>query len=147
PRPCHHAAQLPRFEDDDRVQRDRISRVVRSWAEGTGRSSGPHGLNGWPGWSSGAARSRSERYSGRPRRREESRPAWPSGCTRVPVHGAAPRWSPNPRVSGQLADPRMGSLQGKLTADDINQLVNNPSARRFWDARSNNINVIQEVDG
>jgi filamentous hemagglutinin len=41
----------------------------------------------------------------------------------------------------------MGRLQGKLTADDINQLANNPAARRFWDARSNNINIIQEVDG
>jgi hypothetical protein len=41
----------------------------------------------------------------------------------------------------------MGRLQGKLTVDDLNRLVNNPNARVYWDARSNNINIIQEVDG
>lgn len=41
----------------------------------------------------------------------------------------------------------MGRLQGKLTVDDPTGLANNPNARISWDARSNTINIIQEVDG
>jgi len=59
----------------------------------------------------------------------------------------APRWTLNERVSGQLTDPRMGRLQGRLTTELLNDLANSFTARRFWDARSNNINIIQEVDG
>jgi len=66
---------------------------------------------------------------------------------RASVHRAESRWSLNPRVPGQLVDPRMGRLRGKLTADDIRRLAGNPSGRRFWDELSNNINVIEEVDG
>ncbi len=52
-----------------------------------------------------------------------------------------------PRVHGQLNDPRLGSLQGQLTPERLNQLANNPSAMRLMDARSGHINVIQDVGG
>jgi len=51
------------------------------------------------------------------------------------------------RVAGQLQDPRMGSLQGRLSNDDIRNLLNTPDATRVLDARSGHINVIQEVEG
>jgi hypothetical protein len=59
----------------------------------------------------------------------------------------APSWTLNERVLGQLTDPRMGRLQGRLTAEQLSDFANSSTARRFWDARSNNINIIQEVDG
>jgi len=52
-----------------------------------------------------------------------------------------------PRVIGQLADSRLGSLAGKITPQRLHELVNNNAARRFFDARSGNINIIQEVEG
>jgi len=48
---------------------------------------------------------------------------------------------------GQLNDPRMRQLAGKLDADALQKLANNPSATRFMDARTGHINVIQEVEG
>ncbi|MDQ4143930.1 MAG: hypothetical protein M3198_09350, partial [Actinomycetota bacterium] len=55
----------------------------------------------------------------------------------------------HPRVIGQLADPRLGILAGRLAPDDLQSLLNNPGARRFIDTRGdyNTINVIQEVEG
>lgn len=53
----------------------------------------------------------------------------------------------HPRVFQQLNDERLGSLTGKLNVDDLLRLANNPSAQRFLDTRSNNINIIQEVEG
>jgi len=41
----------------------------------------------------------------------------------------------------------MGPLQGKITPERLNELVNSPSARHIYDVRSGNINVIQEIDG
>jgi len=41
----------------------------------------------------------------------------------------------------------MGTLAGKLTADDLQRLANNPAALRVLDARTGNINVIQDVGG
>lgn len=51
------------------------------------------------------------------------------------------------RVYGQLKDPRMGQLAGKLTTADLEKLANSPNALRVMDSRSGHINVIQEVDG
>lgn len=53
----------------------------------------------------------------------------------------------HPRVLTQLADARLGSLAGRITPADLQRLANNPAARRVLDARSGNINVIQEVEG
>jgi hypothetical protein len=58
-----------------------------------------------------------------------------------------PNFEINPRVLDQLRDPRMGTLAGKLTADDLQRLANNPAALRVLDARTGNINVIQDVGG
>jgi hypothetical protein len=52
-----------------------------------------------------------------------------------------------PRVAGQLGDARLGRLAGRLTPDDLQRLANNPSAARYFDARTGNINVIQNVQG
>lgn len=65
----------------------------------------------------------------------------------APGSPTIPKWDIHERVPGQLNDPRMGRLQGKLTVDDPTGLANNPNARISWDARSNTINIIQEVDG
>lgn len=51
------------------------------------------------------------------------------------------------RVISQLQDARLGPLAGRLTLSDLERLANNPQARRVYDARSGNINVIQEVEG
>lgn len=51
------------------------------------------------------------------------------------------------RVLGQLNDPRMGNLAGKINTTTLQSLVNNPNALRVIDKRSGHINVIQEVDG
>lgn len=48
---------------------------------------------------------------------------------------------------GQLNDPRMRQLAGKLDADALQKLANNPGATRFMDVRTGHINVIQEVEG
>uniref|UniRef100_UPI00240D787D RHS repeat domain-containing protein n=1 Tax=Rosenbergiella epipactidis TaxID=1544694 RepID=UPI00240D787D len=50
------------------------------------------------------------------------------------------------RVYPQLVDPRMGRLAGGLTKKDLQELANSPIARRYLDAKSMHINVIQEVD-
>lgn len=63
------------------------------------------------------------------------------------VAGSAKNFSIADRVFGQLNDPRMGQLAGKLDADALQKLANNPSATRFMDARTGHINVIQEVEG
>ena len=41
----------------------------------------------------------------------------------------------------------MGQLAGKLDADALRKLANNPSATRFMDARTGHINVIKEIEG
>ena len=51
-----------------------------------------------------------------------------------------------PRVLDQLQDARLGPLQGKLTTADLQQLVNSPNAQYLFDARTGNINIIQQVD-
>lgn len=51
------------------------------------------------------------------------------------------------RVYGQLIDPRMGQLAGKLSVADLEKLANSPNATRVLDIRSGHINVIQELDG
>jgi hypothetical protein len=53
----------------------------------------------------------------------------------------------NPRVIEQLKDARLGPLAGRISLDDLQGLANNPSARRVFDARTGNINVIQEIEG
>ncbi|MDU9393749.1 DUF637 domain-containing protein [Pseudomonas sp. zfem002] len=63
------------------------------------------------------------------------------------VAGSIKNFSIADRVFGQLNDPRMGQLAGKLDADALQNLANNPSATRFMDARTGHINVIQEVEG
>ncbi|MFG6205756.1 hypothetical protein [Pseudomonas retamae] len=63
------------------------------------------------------------------------------------IAGTAKKFSIADRVFGQLNDPRMGQLAGKLDADTLQILANNPSATRFMDARTGHINVIQEVEG
>lgn len=75
-----------------------------------------------------------------------------SGVTAVGVRGAAGGGGPRAfeiasRVAGQLKDPRLGSLAGKLTPRQLQTLVNNPAAQRVLDARTGHINVIQEVSG
>lgn len=52
-----------------------------------------------------------------------------------------------PRVFGQLRDPRLGRLAGRLSPGDLEGLANAPSASRYMDARTGNINVIQKVQG
>ena len=72
------------------------------------------------------------------------------GTARVLVHNCAPNeqtFSIADRVHGQLQDPRLGPLAGKLTPEDLQRLVNNPAANRYYDARNNSINVIQTIDG
>lgn len=49
------------------------------------------------------------------------------------------------RVFGQLNDPRMGQLAGKLDANALQKLANSPGATRVLDTRTGHINVIQEV--
>ncbi len=61
--------------------------------------------------------------------------------------GSAKNFSIADRVFGQLNEPRMGQLAGKLDADALQKLANNPGATRFMDARTGHINVIQEVEG
>jgi hypothetical protein len=51
------------------------------------------------------------------------------------------------RVHGQLQDPRLGPLAGRLTPRRLNELLNNPNAQRLMDAESGHINIIQRVDG
>lgn len=69
------------------------------------------------------------------------------GGARVLAHNAICPSSIAPRVVGQLKDPRLGPLAGTLTPDDLQRLVNNPAANRFYDAATGNINVIQDVGG
>lgn len=60
---------------------------------------------------------------------------------------AIPRFDLHPRVLDQLDDVRMGPLQGQLTPDDLQGLINDASALRVVNASSGHISVIQEVDG
>jgi RHS repeat-associated protein len=64
-----------------------------------------------------------------------------------PAPTASSAFDVAPRVADQLVDPRLDSLAGRLTSDELQRLVNAPSARRYYDATTNHINVIQEVDG
>ncbi len=61
--------------------------------------------------------------------------------------GAIPRFDVHPRVLSQLDDVRLGPLQGQLTPDDLQVLINNDSALRVVNVSSGNISVIQEVNG
>jgi RHS repeat-associated protein len=63
------------------------------------------------------------------------------------AEGTSARFSIHPRVLDQLADTRLGPLQGKLTTSELQELANRPGAQYLYDARSANINVIQDVDG
>jgi hypothetical protein len=64
------------------------------------------------------------------------------------VHNSCPvTFTVDPRVIGQLADSRLGSVAGKITPQRLQDLVNNNAARRFFDSRTGNINIIQEVEG
>ncbi|KYG68509.1 hypothetical protein AZI87_04490 [Bdellovibrio bacteriovorus] len=51
------------------------------------------------------------------------------------------------RVQGQLSDPRLKHLQGKLTVDDIQKMVRNKNATVVYDTERATINVYQHVDG
>jgi hypothetical protein len=53
----------------------------------------------------------------------------------------------HPRVAGQLNDPRLGALRGKLSADDLQGLAHNPNATYLMDNATGHINVVQEVNG
>lgn len=47
------------------------------------------------------------------------------------IRGGAPElFDIHPRVLGQLGNPRLGSLAGRLQPDDLQRLANAPSARR-----------------
>ena len=61
--------------------------------------------------------------------------------------GAQELFDIHPRVLGQLGNPRLGPLAGRLEPDDLQLLANAPSASRYLDARTGNINVIQSVQG
>lgn len=69
------------------------------------------------------------------------------GATGVAANAGRRAFEIHPRVLGQLDDPRLGGLRGKLTADDLQELAHNPSAQYLLDGATGNINVIQEVDG
>lgn len=53
----------------------------------------------------------------------------------------------HPRVRGQLDDPRLGVLRGKLSEAEIQDLAHNPTATYLMDYSTGNINVVQEVEG
>ena len=52
-----------------------------------------------------------------------------------------------PRVIDQLKDPRLGSLAGKLSPDDVVILSHNPRANFIFDRKYNTINIIQPLNG
>ncbi|MCP4305072.1 MAG: hypothetical protein GY788_09400 [bacterium] len=58
-----------------------------------------------------------------------------------------PRFDVHDRVKAQLDDVRMGSLQGQLTVDDLQVLIDNDSALRVVNEATGHISVIQDVDG
>ena len=66
---------------------------------------------------------------------------------KIGTKSTAPVFNVGPRVIEQLKAPRLGSLSGKITPNDLQKLVNNPSAQRVLDAKSGHINVIQQVSG
>jgi hypothetical protein len=51
------------------------------------------------------------------------------------------------RALRQLQNPRLGPLEGRLTPERLQQLLQNPSAQRLFDVKTGNINVVQEVEG
>jgi RHS repeat-associated protein len=50
------------------------------------------------------------------------------------------------RVGAQLADARLGSLAGRIGAEELEALATNPNAMRFLDTVSGHTNVIQLVE-
>ncbi|MBK6781926.1 MAG: RHS repeat-associated core domain-containing protein [Gemmatimonadetes bacterium] len=71
----------------------------------------------------------------------------------VPTAAASAPWAFDPRVAGQLNDPRLGNLAGRLTQGDIANLLANPGAQRMLDVSpvargyGPSINVVQDVAG
>lgn len=53
----------------------------------------------------------------------------------------------HPRVAGQLNDPRLGSLRGRLSSNDLQELAHNPNATYLMDNATGHINVVQQIDG
>lgn len=77
-------------------------------------------------------------------------PGGPSGGgirPKAPAASTAPSFSTVSRVEAQLQNARLGPLTGRLSTPELQTLVNNPSARRFFDAASGHINILQEVEG
>jgi RHS repeat-associated protein len=74
-------------------------------------------------------------------------PPGAGGVLRGPRAPGQPLFEIHPRVPGQLNDPRLGSLAGKLTPQDVQNLAIRPSALRVYDVRSGYINVIQPLEG
>jgi hypothetical protein len=68
-------------------------------------------------------------------------------ASNLAANAGRPAFEIHPRVLGQLDDPRLGALRGKLTPDDLQDLAHIPSARYLMDTATGNINVIQDVDG
>ncbi len=69
-----------------------------------------------------------------------------------PLFGAEPvfrnvPFALHPNLEWRLNDPRMQGLQGRLTADDINGLLNNPNAVRFMNRANLAISVVQDAPG
>jgi hypothetical protein len=54
-------------------------------------------------------------------------------------------WNISPRVMGQLQDRFSGVV--KIDKRKMLELLENPSAQRLFDTKSNHINVIQEIQG
>lgn len=58
-----------------------------------------------------------------------------------------PRFEVADRVAGQLADPRLGHLAGKISPRRLQALASNPNALRFLDTATGHTNVVQLVEG
>ena len=63
------------------------------------------------------------------------------------VRGTTDNFSVAGRVADQLTASRLGTLAGRFDADDLQGLLENPNARAFFDTNTQNINVLQEIDG
>jgi hypothetical protein len=71
------------------------------------------------------------------------------GKSRVWVHNACgdTAFQVADRVAGQLEDPRLGPLAGKITPDQLQGLANNPNALKFLDTATGNTNIMQVTEG